>query len=84
MTYYVMSSAPVHAMQSASPGIAVTLPEDKTILSLHTVNLNIPGIPSAASQCHILPELASGSVLSIFHLCDHDLYAHYHKKIKVS
>ena len=78
MTDYVMPSAPVHDMQPASPGIAVTLPDGNKIISSHTDNLNIPGLPSASSQCHIFPELAYVSFLYIGLLCYHDWDAHFH------
>jgi hypothetical protein len=42
-----------------------------TISSSHTAEINLPGLPAAALQCHIFPALASGSLLSIGLLCDH-------------
>ena len=85
MTNYVMSSAPSHAMQPDSPGIAVTLTDGKIYIFSHTANLNIPGLPSLAIQYHISPELASRSLLYISLLCDQDCDAHFHNKfIKIS
>ena len=43
-TYYVISSAPIHDMQQASPGTAVTLPGDNKIISSHIASLNISGL----------------------------------------
>ena len=84
-TDYVMSSAPAHDIQPASPGISVTIPYGNKNISSHTSNLNVPGLISAASQCHIFPEFSSGSLLSIVVICDHDFNAHFHKKsVKIS
>ena len=58
--------------------------------STHTANLHLPNLPTTASEAHIFPTLASGSLISIGQLCDHgctahfsatDVTIHYHDKI---
>ena len=78
MTYDVMSSAPAHYIKPSSSGIAVTLPVGKNIVSAHTASLNILGLPPAAIQCNILPELSSVYLLYISLLCNNDCDAHFH------
>ena len=53
MTNFVMSIATDHGMQPAIHSISVTLLDGNKIISSHTDDLNIPGLPSAYIQCHI-------------------------------
>jgi hypothetical protein len=48
----------------------VRLPNGDTITSTHTATLNIPSLPHAARQAHILPGLAQHSLLSVEKRCD--------------
>jgi hypothetical protein len=41
-----------------------------TITSTHTATLNMPSLPHAARQAHILPGLAQHSLLSVGQMCD--------------
>ena len=80
-----MSSDLVHFIQPYIPIISATLPDFNKISSLHTSNLIIPVLPSAASQCHTSPKLASVPLLYIVILCDHDCDSNFHKKfVKIS
>ena len=81
MMGYVMSSVPIHGIKPSSPGISVTLPDSNTILSFHTANLNITGLPSASRQCPILLELTSATLLSIGLLCYHYRDDNFYKKL---
>eukprot|EP00978_Attheya_sp_CCMP212_P005327 scaffold11894_cov53-Attheya_sp.AAC.5 len=78
-SHYVMANAPVINSSPANPGIQVQLPDGSLIESTQKANLNITGLPAAASECHIFPSLASGSLLSIGQLCDHDCAVHFNK-----
>eukprot|EP00978_Attheya_sp_CCMP212_P035929 scaffold159185_cov28-Attheya_sp.AAC.1 len=69
----IINSTPV------SPGIFVQLPDGSLIESSHKSNLNIPGLPAAASEYHIFPALKSGSLLSIGQLCDYDCDVNFNK-----
>jgi hypothetical protein len=55
------------------------MPNGSTITSSHTALLQLPGLPDTARRCHIFPQLASGSLLSIGLLCDHDCTVTFHK-----
>ena len=50
--------------------IFVTLPNDATIQSSHTCNINIPALPSEATAAHLFPTLGNTSLLSIGQLVD--------------
>jgi hypothetical protein len=46
------------------------MPNGAGLESRHTCQLNVPALPSAARDNHILPGLASHSLLSIANFCD--------------
>jgi hypothetical protein len=50
--------------------LEVCLPNGATIASTHTATLNLPSLPHAARQAHILPGLAQDSLLSAGQMCD--------------
>jgi hypothetical protein len=50
--------------------LEVRLPNGYTITSTHTATLNMPSLPQAAGQAHILPGLAQHSLLSVGQMCD--------------
>jgi hypothetical protein len=54
---------------TATP-LVVRLPNGDTIASTHTATLNMPSLPYAARQEHILPGLAKHSLLSVGQMCD--------------
>jgi hypothetical protein len=54
---------------TATP-LEVCLPNDATIASIHTATLNLPSLPHASRQAHILPVLAQHSLLSAGKMCD--------------
>jgi hypothetical protein len=54
----------------AETPLEVCLPNGATIASTHTATLNIPSLPHAARQAHILPGLAQHSLLSAGQMCD--------------
>jgi hypothetical protein len=50
--------------------LEVHLPNGATIASTHTETLNLPSLPNASRQAHILPGLAQHSLLSVGQMCD--------------
>jgi hypothetical protein len=50
--------------------LEVHLPNGATIALTHTATLDLPSLPNAARQAHILPELAQHSLLSVRQICD--------------
>ena len=71
--HYIMTSDPVSNLKIALHPLEVTLPNKQIIKSTHTGLLDIPELPITARECHIFPDLGSGSLLSIGLLCDHDV-----------
>jgi hypothetical protein len=58
---------------TATP-LAARLPNGDTIASTHTETLNMPALPHAARQAHILPGLAQYSLLYVGQMCDSGCY----------
>ena len=50
--------------------IAIKFPDGNIIYSTHTCNLNIPWIPHAVTEGHIVPGLAHSSLISTRTFCD--------------
>ena len=50
--------------------IAIKLPDGNIIYSTHTCNLDIPWIPHAVTEGHIVPGLAHSSLISTGKFCD--------------
>jgi hypothetical protein len=55
---------------AANPNSILCNPNGSTIHSTHEAKLDVPGLPAAARKVHIVPGLASHSLLSIGQLCD--------------
>lgn len=71
-------SGPYIEARPSNPGLEVLLPSGATIRSTHIAcTLDLPSLPLAARQCHLFPDLASGSLLSIGQLCDHGCHTHF-------
>jgi hypothetical protein len=58
-----------HKLLAATP-LEVHLPNGATVASTHTATLNLPSLPHASRQAHILPVLAEHSLLSMGKICD--------------
>jgi hypothetical protein len=56
--------------KSTATPVVVRLPNGDTINSTHTETLNMPSLPHASRQAHILPGLAQNSLLSVGKICD--------------
>jgi hypothetical protein len=56
-------------VESCTP-LTVHLPNNATMESSHTVDLDIPGLNAAASKAHVFPGMARHSLLSVWQLCD--------------
>ena len=66
-----MMSGPYTNACPVQPGLQVLLPSGTTITSTHRATLDLPHLPLAARQCHLFPDLTSGSLISVGQLCDH-------------
>jgi hypothetical protein len=56
--------------KSTSTPLAVRLPNGDTITSTHTATLNMPSLPHAARNAHILPGLSQHSLIFVGQMCD--------------
>jgi hypothetical protein len=54
----------------AESPLEVRLPNGATIASTHTSTLNLPSLPHAARQAHVLPGLAQHSLLYVGQMCE--------------
>jgi hypothetical protein len=71
--------SPCTDRQATTHGISVRLPNGARITSTHACKLLLPGLPPAAAEAHIFPDLTSGPLLSIGQLCDNDCTATFTK-----
>jgi len=68
--HFGTTTLPVVNKQPATHPIAIHNPNGTIMYSTHTAELDIPHLPPAARQVHIVPDLASHTLLSIGQLCD--------------
>ena len=67
---YAHISIPIKHKKLATHPITVLLPNNDTMTSTHTAELDLPDLPPHAKIVHLFPQLASGSLISIGTLCD--------------
>jgi hypothetical protein len=70
-------TAPVTNKKRAVAPINATLPDGATIQSTHTCDLLLPQLPLAATKAHIIPGLATSSLLSVGKLVDDKFKNHF-------
>jgi hypothetical protein len=68
--HFLLANAKCLNNISTATPLAVRLPNGDTIASTHTAMLNMPSLPHAARQAHILPGLDQHSLLSVVQMCD--------------
>ena len=61
---FLVEGAPVANLKIVEKPIIITLPNGRTIRSTHTCNLDIPWLPDAMPDAHIVPGLAHSSLIS--------------------
>ena len=57
-------------IRPASNPLSVKIPNGQSVASTHTCELNLPNLPQNARMGHILPGLASHSLVSVVRLCN--------------
>ena len=67
---FLTTGAHVINIQPTQKPIVARLPNDDNVRSTHTGMLDLPGLPSAAHLAHIIPGLASHSLISVVTLCN--------------
>ena len=68
-SHFATLDLPVLNKQTSKSPIAITNPNGEVMYSTHEGELDIPGLPYKARKCHIVPDLACHSLLSIGQLC---------------
>ncbi len=69
-SHFLMTAAPITNMRPTNKPIVACLPNGECLHSTHTCTLDIPALPAAAQHTHIIPALASHSLISIVTLCN--------------
>ena len=69
-SHFLVTEAPTSEMTIATMLIRVTIPDGSQVQSTHTCKLAIPELPDVARIGHIIPGLASHSLLSVVKLCN--------------
>ena len=69
-SHFLVSEAPTSNRQIAETPLKVRLPDGAHVSSTHTCHLDIPKLPQEARHGHIIPGLASHSLLSVVKLCN--------------
>jgi hypothetical protein len=69
-THFILANAKCTNKLLAETPLEMCLPNGATIASTHTATLNMPSLPHASRQAHILPGLAQHSLLSVCQMCD--------------
>ena len=67
---FLMMDAYTSSVTPAINPISVTLPDGSKVKSTHQCTLDLPDLPVAARNGHIIPGLASILLLSVVVLCD--------------
>jgi hypothetical protein len=66
---FVMEGTPMDNVQLTAHPITINLPDDKKVLSTHTCDIRIPGLPTVLTG-HIVPGIKMASLFGIRVLCN--------------
>ena len=69
-SHFLTSTATATNIQPTTTPIIARLPNGERVTSTHTCTLDIPALPAAARQAHIIPNLASHSLILVVTLCN--------------
>ena len=69
-SHFLVVGAPVTNKQVTVAPISVTLPDGDKVHSTHIGYLVMPQLPKNSRECHIIPDLASYSLISVLKLCE--------------
>ena len=67
--HFRVEVAPVTNLQVADNPIIVTVPNDKSMTSTHTCNLDIPWLPNHVTEANIVPGLAHALLITTRNIC---------------
>ena len=75
---------PHQSTSSKNPSVSFIVPNEQIMTSNTTSNLPIPTLPPSATLSHGFPKLASGSLLSVGQICNHNCTAIFtDKSVKI-
>ena len=69
-SHFLLSTAPVVDKRIAKTPLTVTLLNGDVVSLSHIAKLNLPLLPQAARTAHVVPGLASHSLVSVVKLCN--------------
>jgi hypothetical protein len=69
-SHFLTTNAPASNIIPASVPLIAHLPNGHKVQSTHTCTLDLPNLPAGARAAHIIPGLASHSLLSIVTMCN--------------
>jgi hypothetical protein len=69
-SHFLTTNAPTSNIIPASVPLIARLPNSDKVQSTHTCTLNLPDLPAGARVAHIIPGLASHSLLSVVAMCN--------------
>ena len=69
-SHFLVVDAPVINKQVTVAPISVTLPDGDQVHSTYIDDLDMPQLPKIARVCHIIPDLASYSLILVLKLCE--------------
>ena len=69
-SHFLVTDAPATHIVPANSPLAVQLPDGTHVHSTHTCDLDLLLLPQQGQQGHIIPGLASHSLLSVVRLCN--------------
>jgi hypothetical protein len=70
MSHFLTTNAPATNIIPAAVPLIARLPNNNKVQSTHTCTLNLPALPVGARAAHIIPGLASHSLLSVVTMCN--------------
>jgi hypothetical protein len=65
---FVMEGTPMENIKPTMSPITINLPDDKRVMSTHTCDITIPGLPTVLTG-HIVPGIKMASLFGIRVLC---------------
>ncbi len=69
-SHFLTTNAPASNIIPASVPLIACLPNNDRVQSMHTCTLDLPDLPTSARAAHIIPGLASHSLLSVVTMCN--------------
>ena len=67
-SHFLVTTAPITNITPANNPLTVKLPDGACVSSTHTFTLTLPQLPTRAREGHIIPGLASHSLMSVVKL----------------